>query len=335
MPGPDLTAEMKSEILALLRLKTLTVRRIAQITGASKSTVARIKMMKSIKSNRRGQCGRKLSTTAKDDRILLRNLRRDPLNDAVQLRNQWKAAGINASLSTVQRRLRKLDCRSRVPRRVPKLTTSMKRKRLAFAKAHEDWSVEQWQRVCFSDESIFECKGAHRRRVWHVKGTSLPIQQTVKHPTKVMVWGMINAKGPGRLHVVEGMMNSSQYKLVLESRAIPQLSEWFPNGECIFMHDGAPCHRSKMVKQYLMEKNVTVLDWPGNSPDMNPIENIWGIMKQKLARETITSKQELISRILHRWFRDPAIFEVLVRVTESMPQRMKAVIDSNGGHTKF
>lgn len=335
MPGRDLTSEMKSEILTLLHLKTMSVRKIARITGASKSTVARMRMLKTTKSRRRGRCGRKLSTTAKEDRILLRSLRRAPLNDAVQLRNEWKAAGVDVSLSTVQRRLRKFQCRSLVPRRVPQLTTNMKQKRLAFAKAHENWSVEQWRLVCFSDESIFECKGAQKRRVWHVKGTPLPIRQTVKHPTKIMIWGMISAKGPGRLHIVEGMMNSTEYKKVLESKAIPQLQEWFPDGECIFMHDGAPCHRSKVVNQYLTEKNVTVLDWPGNSPDMNPIENIWGVLKQRLACERITSKQELFSRILHFWFCDPTIPEIIVKVMESMPRRMKAVIDSKGGHTTF
>ena len=335
MPGRDLTAEVKREILTLIHLKNMSVRQIAHITGVSKSTVARMKTMKTTKSKRQGRCGRKLSTTVKEDRILLRSLHKAPLNDAVQLRNEWKAAGVDVSLSTVQRRLRKFQCRSLVPRRVPHLTTNMKRKRLAFAKAHANWTVEKWRSVCFSDESMFECKGVQKRRVWHVKGTPLPIRQTVKHPTKVMIWGMISAKGPGRLHVVEGMMNSTQYKKVLESRAIPQLQEWFPEGESIFMHDGAPCHRSKLVKNFLMEKEVTVLDWPGNSPDLNPIENIWGVLKRRLAESTITTKQELISRIINLWFRDPTIPDIIQKVMDSMPKRMQAVIASNGGHTTF
>jgi len=56
---------------------------------------------------------------------------------------------------------------------------------------------------------------------------------------------------------------------------LPQLSEWFPHDEKpIFMQDGAPCHKGRMVTKYLEGKNIDILDWPGNLPDMNPIENI-------------------------------------------------------------
>ena len=51
----------------------------------------------------------------------------------------------------------------------------------------------------------------------------------------------------------------------------------------IFMQDGAPCHRSKIVKKFLEENHVTTLDWPGNSPDLNPIENLWAKMKDLVA----------------------------------------------------
>lgn len=54
---------------------------------------------------------------------------------------------------------------------------------------------------------------------------------TVKHPTKVMIWSVISGKGTERLYVVKGMMRQDQYKEVLENRLIPQITEWFPNGE--------------------------------------------------------------------------------------------------------
>ncbi|GFW76155.1 uncharacterized protein TNCV_2058021 [Trichonephila clavipes] len=98
------------------------------------------------------------------------------------------------------------------------------------------------------------------------------VVQTVKHPTKIMIWSVISSKGTGRLYVVKGMMRQDQYKM---SCLILQLEEWFPNGKSyIVMQDGAPCHTTRSIKAFLAEQNIPLLDWPGNSPDMNPIENI-------------------------------------------------------------
>ena len=48
------------------------------------------------------------------------------------------------------------------------------------------------------------------------------------------------------------------------------------------MRDGAPAHRTKLVKKWLSEENIPTLEWPDNSPDLNPIENAWNVMKNKV-----------------------------------------------------
>jgi hypothetical protein len=82
---------------------------------------------------------------------------------------------------------------------------------------------------------------------------------TVKHPLSVMVWSVISSKGTGRLHIVEGTMRQAQYKRILQTKLIPQLSQWFPNGErYVFMQDGASCHTAKSVTRYLQSKHIPV-----------------------------------------------------------------------------
>ena len=96
-----------------------------------------------------------------------------------------------------------------------------------------------------------------------------------------MVWSVISSKGTGRLYVVQGTMRQDQYKEVLKTRLLPQLKEWFPNEHpFVFMQDGAPCHTAKLIKAFLLKEKIPLLPWPGNSPDMNPIENVWALLKK-------------------------------------------------------
>ena len=60
------------------------------------------------------------------------------------------------------------------------------------------------------------------------------VVQTVKHPTKVMIWSVLSGKGTGRLYVVQGMMKQDQYKQMLMDRVLPHVRDWFPNGESSF-----------------------------------------------------------------------------------------------------
>lgn len=151
-----------------------------------------------------------------------------------------------------------------------------------------------------------------------------------------MVWSVINFRGTGRLQIVQGTMKQDQYKKILEERLLPQLSEWFTDGEKpIFMHDGAPCHKARTITKFLAEKNITVLDWPGNSPDMNPIENVWELMKREVHKSTITTKQELIEKLIDVWHRNVHLQTVVKNCIESMPRRIASLIAAKGGHTKY
>ena len=102
----------------------------------------------------------------------------------------------------------------------------------------------------------------------------------------------------------------------------------------VFMQDGAPCHRAKIVTQFLKAQKINILDWPGNSPDLNPIENLWTNLKNKVSERQPTNAKMLEQAIKEVWVRDisPAYCRNLV---ESMPRRLEAVIKAKGGPTKY
>ena len=100
------------------------------------------------------------------------------------------------------------------------------------------------------------------------------------------------------------------------------------------MQDGAPCHRSKVAKKFLGSNNIDLLEWPGNSLDLNPIENLWTNMKNKVSEKQPLSGAELLKAIKEVWVKE--IFkEYCQSLIESMLRRIKAVIKNRGGHTKY
>ena len=102
----------------------------------------------------------------------------------------------------------------------------------------------------------------------------------------------------------------------------------------VFMQDGAPCHRAKIVTQFLKSKKIRILDWPGNSPDLNPIENLWSILKDKVSEKQPTSAKMLEQAIKEVWVRELSN-EYCQSLVESMPRRLEAVIKAKSGPTKY
>ena len=126
-------------------------------------------------------------------------------------------------------------------------------------------------------------------------------------------------------------MNGKKYVQVLQEK----LKLHMTVHQCdIFMHDGAPCHRSSLVKKFLGEKNIRQLDWPGNSPDLNPIKNLWMLLRNKVSEKQPTNAKSLVTAIKEILMKEISA-EDCKKLIDSMPQRIKAVLKSRGGHTKY
>ena len=107
------------------------------------------------------------------------------------------------------------------------------------------------------------------------------------------------------------------------------------HGTKVFMQDGAPCHRVRPVKDIIRDNGWTMIDWPGNSPDLNPIENLRNFMKDKLEELYLTNLPDLKREILRYWVMVLNDTDYCQKAVASMPRRLQAVIDAGGSHTKY
>ena len=126
-------------------------------------------------------------------------------------------------------------------------------------------------------------------------------------------------------------VNAVEYMNILQSKLLMTMQL---HGCRIFQQDGAPAHSSRVVKKWLTDQGIQVLDWPGNSPDLNPIENLWTIMKRKLKQYRPTSMQDLIYYIKRVWCQEVTP-EVCQRLVHSMPRRISYVLKARGYPTKY
>jgi hypothetical protein len=151
-----------------------------------------------------------------------------------------------------------------------------------------------------------------------------------------MFWGSFSGslKGPGLFWEKDwGTIGATSYR----ERIVPIIHGWLQmNPELILMQDGAPGHAAAETQEDLHERGIYPIFWPAFSPDLNPIETVWNRMKDYIMRrypDYHTSYEKLKRAVREAW--DAIGAEELLALVREMPARCQAVIDAQGGHTKY
>lgn len=383
MPGKYIATPIK-EAIVRAKAEGQTDRAVASLFGVGQKTVNRVytrhveegfslklsvilyeKFLGSVK--RKSKSGRPRITSEWQDRALCRVVRADPKKTATDVasyaRHNFHLIFTNRTARNILKRAKLF---ARRPASKPSLMQRHRQARLEFARGHKDWSVEDWAKVIWSDETRFNMYTPDGcgwvRRPLGKRYDQRYIKGTVKYGAgSLMAWGNVkkffeyviknsgcftrDCKGP--LVRINGIMNAPMYRDILAEYLLPfardRIGENF-----IFQQDGDSKHMSQMmtghrrklpdgrrvvIGGWFRENRVPLMKWPALSPDLNPIESLWAIVKRKLRGNRFRTKDELWEAVKEAWGAIP--LDNLISLIDSMPRRIQSVIRAKGGPTEY
>ena len=220
----------------------------------------------------------------------------------------------------------------------PLLTKKQKQKRLEWANTYKDFSIDDWKCVLFKDESMIRLfSNNHNKRVWGKSNLckSKYSLNSVKCPTSLMVWGCMSYHNVGKLVCISGTMNSLKYIDLLEEYLDTSLELCnIERRRLLFQQDNAPCHTAKRSKEFFKENGINLMSWPPNSPDLNPIENLWYILKERVAKKNPKNAVQLESSIKEEWEK-LSHSDICKKLILSMEKRVKEVLLKKGANIDY
>ena len=266
-----------------------------------------------------------------DERLLRRitkQVKENPTLTAKNLKESNQEDLGTTSVRTIQETLHNSGWRKVAARKKPLLTLRQRRARRAFAKNYKGWGLNEWREVLWSDEASFFVSDSKGKTVWRAPDqdplTANLLSTSVKYPQYLMVWGCFGWGGKGDLVILpkNTTVNKESYYTLLNDVLETSFQK---SSTSIFQQDGAPAHTAKLLKEWFRDCAIDILeDWPGNSPDLSPIENLWAIMKQKLRNLDTSSLEKLEAAIKKTW--DELDPQHLKNLADSVPKRLRKVL---------
>jgi hypothetical protein len=244
---------------------------------------------------------------------------------------------INTSVRTVRRRLDDEGLFGRVARIEFPFTDEHITRRLEYARAHQDWTDDQWAHILFSDETYIYL-GA-QGRVWVQRPQAAAylsqymVEGQLNFPPKIGIWACFSSQGVGALRIFDDNMDTRLYTDTMQQLMKPCALHIWPNSAWMYLHDNASYHRSRDTQAWFHNNGVSLVELPPHSPDLNPIENLWADLKDRVQSRRPRSVAELKEIVTAEWANTSQL--ICSDLVDSMRDRMRAVADAEGFMTRY
>ncbi len=211
-----------------------------------------------------------------------RLVRDDRKTTVTQINTRYNQGMQNTiSERTTRRTLKQMDYSSRRPHQVPLLSAKNRTRRLQFTQTHQNWTIEDWKNVAWSEESRFLLRHSDGRvricRKEHENmDPSCHVSTVRAGGGDVMVWGILSWHTMGPLVPIEHRFNATAYLSIVADHVHPFMTTVYTSSDGYFQQNNAPCHKAQIISDWFLEHDneFTLLKWPPQSPDLSPIEHL-------------------------------------------------------------
>ena len=329
--GLEISEKQKGTIDAF-KMEGYGIREMARKTGIPRSTISDYCNSKSLSCQNiaKTKPGRKQILNKKDERAITRAVNNQPINSVKQF---YATFPVKLHYETLLKTTNKLGITRVKKFKMHKITPTQKKNRLKWCSKN---LKTDWTKYLFSDETYLEVAENGTQYVLMMRGQpikSWQIQQKDKFPDKILIWGLIHSTGGGRVIVSKGTIRKEGYVQIIK-RGVKSFINNNSMSDWVFMQDGASAHTAAISMEKLDKSGIDYCDWPSSSPDLNPIEYIWKLLKDHLGQKGIPKDEaELCGWVEELW--DPLCELYCPSLYDSMPRRVTSVIKAKGGHTKY
>jgi hypothetical protein len=290
----------------------------------------------------RAKSGRPKVTTQEQDNAIVEMTREMPFTNTTQIKEELQ---LNCSANTIARRLHASELHARTPAKKIELTEAHAAARLAFCHANLE---RDWSQVIFTDEKVFSTSDeTPLLKVWRPNNSRyLPeyvrtTRASGRH--SLGYWGWMHRAGPGEVvQVTPPRFNSRRYIEILEEVLLPSVRTIYPEEEMeqiVLVQDNCSIHTARIVQDWFEDHpELVVLIWPSKSPDLNPIENLWGQMvfswdnpPERVRLRTVAELDENVTRV----WENMRGRDYCQNMVDGMRQRLQECIDNRGYYTHY
>ena len=276
--------------------------------------------------------GRPTKLSVEANAFIDQQMRSNDEMTSAQIQKKLAKRGVAVSSSTVRRSRKQQGWTLQRTAYCQLIRDANKVKRLEYAQRIIE-SGDTFHNVIFSDECSISLV-QYRRTCYRKVDEPTKRKPKPKHPLKVHVWAGISRHGATKICIFDGIMDADLFCNILETTLVPFIREKLPDHR--FMQDNDPKHTSRRARAFFEEKNINWWRTPPESPDLNPIEDLWHELKFFLeSKVKPRNKQELVDGIKKFWAKKVTPEKCAKYIDHVLHKAIPAVVEAQGAATKY